>query len=34
MEENSDKEEKKIWKTILDKGILEFCKSKKSKKKK
>ncbi len=34
MEEISDKEEKKIWKTILDKGILEFCKSKKSKKKK
>ena len=34
MEGISDEEEKKIWKTILDKGILEFCKSKKSKKKK
>jgi hypothetical protein len=34
MKEISDEEEITIWETILEKGILEFCKSKKSKKKK
>ena len=29
MKEISDEEEITIWETILEKGILEFCKSKK-----